>query len=175
MCPKSYGLFRKLPILMTTQLANGVRHVRRRKVLERVRAQMSPAKMAFSSCGGTTSSSDQSRIARNRPLVSYLLIPERVASANIWERRYWLTDCITRPLCASAISTVTVPATLCVLLALSSPDLMSAINLSRANGGIASIGKLSIITFARIVEGHSTEVTLGPATGKLRIIPATAS
>src|SRR6202051_3582445 len=37
MCPKSYGLFRKLLILMTTQLANGVRYVRRRRVLERVR------------------------------------------------------------------------------------------------------------------------------------------
>src|ERR1700680_4729545 len=37
MCPKRYGLFRKLLILMTTQLANGVRYVRRRKILERVR------------------------------------------------------------------------------------------------------------------------------------------
>src|SRR5208282_3789411 len=36
MCPKSYGLFRKLLILMTTQIANGVRYVRLRKVLERV-------------------------------------------------------------------------------------------------------------------------------------------
>src|ERR1700691_5467367 len=88
---------------------------------------------------------------------------------------YWLTDSITRPLCASAISTVTVPATLCALLALSSPDLMSAINLSRANGGIASIGKLSIITLARIVEGHCTAATFGPATGRLRIMSATAS
>ena len=33
--PKSYGLFMKLPILMTTQLANGARYARRRKVLER--------------------------------------------------------------------------------------------------------------------------------------------
>src|SRR5208282_2287316 len=56
-----------------------------------------------------------------------------------------------------------------------SPDLMSAINLSRANGGIASIGKLSIITLARVVEGHCTAATLGPATGRLRIMLATAS
>src|SRR5579885_2577360 len=88
--------------------------------------------------------------------------------------RYWLTDSITRPLCASAISTVTVSAMWCACLASARPDLMSAMNLSRANGGIASIGKLSIITVARVAEGHRTEATLGPATGSLRIMSATA-
>src|SRR5262249_44866397 len=81
---------------------------------------------------------------------------------------------MTRPLCASAISTVTVPATLWACLASVRQDFMSAMNLSRANGGIASIGKLSIITLARVAEGHWTEATLGPATGNLRIMSATA-
>src|SRR5581483_8449654 len=90
-------------------------------------------------------------------------------------RGYSLTDSITRPLWASARSTVTVPVTLCAALAVCRPALMSAMNLSRANGGIAPIGKLSIITRARVFDAHWTAATLRPATGRLRIIAATAS
>src|ERR1700719_5277665 len=77
---------------------------------------------------------------------------------------------MTRPLALSTRSSSTGEEMLLSFFAESIPALRSVRNLVFANGGISSIGKLSIRTLALSWSGHWTEPTFGPANGIPRTI-----